>query len=440
MNSCVEFLITNVNKDDIIVLACSGGPDSMCLFDLVRKNLSNKVIVVCVNHNVRKESLEELEYVKKCAQESNYIFEELTIDGGINYSEDDFRNIRYDFFREVIKKYNATKLLTAHHGDDLIETILMRIVRGSDLNGYIGIKSIIDKDNYQVLRPLIFVSKDDIIDYNKINKIKYFNDYTNELDDYTRNRYRHYVLPFLKKEDKNVHSKFLRFSNELAKNEEFICSFIDQQYNNVVVDNMLNIQKFIVLDKFIQERIIKKILADFYKEKLYLVNDKTVNNILEMIHNNNGNSKINLPNGVIGYINYGNFYLLKDEMNFIDNTELVDGLNLSNGYIFKYVDECDDKSNYVIRLDSHDIKLPLFVRSRVDGDNIRVKGLNGSKKIKNIFIENKINIENRQSIPVVVDSNNNVIWIPGIKKSEFDRDLNENYDIIIKYMKEEKNE
>lgn len=440
MDNCVDFLKKYISNEDIIVLACSGGPDSMCLFDIVKKNIKNKVIVVCVNHNVRKEALMEFEYVKKYSLDSGCLFEGLTIDADRKYSEDDFRNIRYDFFRKVIKKYNATKLLTAHHGDDLIETVLMRIVRGSDLNGYIGIKSVVDKGNYQVLRPLIFVSKDEIIHYNKINNIKYFNDYTNDLDEYTRNRYRHHVLPFLKSENKDVHKKFLRFSNELEKSESFINSIVMKSFDEVVFDNKLKVDSFKELDLFIQVKIIKKMLSDVYKEKLYCVDDNTVNNILDMIHNNNSNSKICLPNGIIGYLNYGSFYLLDDVSSKIELTELTDGVVLNNGFSFKFLDASNEKSNFVIRLSLGDVRFPLMVRSRVLGDIISVKGLDGSKKVKDIFIDEKINIEDRNMIPIVTDADNNVIWIPGIKKSKFDREINEKYDIIIKYVKEDINE
>ena len=99
--------------------------------------------------------------------------------------------------------------MTAHHGDDLIETILMKIVRGSSISGYSGFSKEVDKTSYKIIRPLISVTKEDIINYNKKHKLNYFIDKTNFDNFHTRNSYRKVVLPFLKKEDKNVHEKFL---------------------------------------------------------------------------------------------------------------------------------------------------------------------------------------------------------------------------------------
>ena len=98
------------------------------------------------------------------------------------------------------------------------------------------------------------------------------------------------------------------------------------------------------------------------------------------------------------------------------------------------VDEDNSNSNNICRVCSTDIKLPLIVRNRKNGDKIKVKGMNGTKKVKDIFIDKKINIKDRDIIPIVVDSNGDIIWIPGIIKSRFDKSRNGSYDIVLKYM------
>ena len=440
MKKSIEFLNSHLKNDSVVVVACSGGPDSMCLLHLVNaiKNEKKlKVIVAHVNHNLREESLNELEFVKKYSLENNDVFEEFTIPKNGKYSESDFRNFRYDFFREVIKKYNANYLLTAHHGDDLMETVMMRIVRGSNLNGYSGIKMIIDKDNYQVLRPLLFYSKSEILDYNNKNNIKYVNDYTNDLDVYTRNRYRHNILPFLKEEEQDVHLKFLKYSEELQESEKFIEFIIDKYRLEVIENNKLNVDKFKKLDVFVQKRLIIGLLKDIYGIKLYFVNNKNIKEIIRIICNNNSKNIIfDLPLEYIGVVDYGWFSIKKKENISSYKMELIDELKLFNGDIIKVVNQCDNKSNYVIRLNSSEISLPLYIRSRENGDVLEVKGLNGTKKIKDIFIDEKISLEKRASWPILVDANNTILWIPGIKKSKFDKEKTEIYDIIIKYEKE----
>src|SRR5690606_38097828 len=109
----------------------------------------------------------------------------------------------------------------AHHADDLIETILMRIVRGSTLKGIAGFTEIKKVNNYMLIRPFIHVTKEEILAYNKVNNIKYVVDSSNNEDKYTRNRFRKYVIPALKKENSDVHKKFYTFSKMLLEYDEY---------------------------------------------------------------------------------------------------------------------------------------------------------------------------------------------------------------------------
>ena len=177
-------------KDNItVVCATSGGVDSMVLLSILLK-YNVKIVCAHVNHNLREESFEEYEFVKKYCKDNNVIFEGTVLDkiekGNL---ESEFRSKRYEFFDSIVKKYNAKYLLTAHHGDDLTETVLMRIVRGSSLEGYSGFDVVSDRNNYKILRPLVYLTKDQIYEYAKENNIEYREDKTNKSDKYTRNRY-----------------------------------------------------------------------------------------------------------------------------------------------------------------------------------------------------------------------------------------------------------
>ncbi len=97
------------------------------------------------------------------------------------------------------------------------------------------------------------------------------------------------------------------------------------------------------------------------------------------------------------------------------------------------IEETNSTTNYICRLYSKEIKLPLYVRNRKNGDKIKIKGMLGSKKIKDIFIDEKIPMEERDIWPIVLDSFDNIVWIPGIKKSIFDKEKKEKHDIIVKY-------
>ena len=426
------------HENDCIVVGCSTGPDSMALLDMLLK-IRNKyhlsIIVAHVNHNVRKESYDECDFLKKYCYEKEIIFESMIIE---KYGDDNFhneaRNIRYHFFEDIINKYNANYLMTAHHGDDLMETILMRLVRGSNLAGYSGFKECVLMDGYSIVRPLIHFTKDELLEYDKINNVPYFIDSSNSKDKYTRNRYRKYVLPFLKEEDKNVHLKFLKFSNNLDEASKYINKERDKAIDRVSEGEYILIDKFLAEDSYLQKEILYYLLNEYYQDDLVLLSDKHIELLLSIIRGKKVNCFVNLPNNVLACRNYNKFKLSVEVDEIVDyEIEFENFVTLPNNHTIEKIEKSLDNSNNICRLNSSDIVLPLIVRTRKIGDRIKVKNMDGSKKIKDIFIDNKIPLEKRDSWPIVVDSIGNVVWIPGIKKSKFDKKINESYDIILKY-------
>ena len=428
MNHVLDDYIFN----NYVVIGVSAGPDSMCLLDLLQKK-TTKIVVCHINHNVRKESIEEEEYITKYCQDKNIILEKTTIN---NYQENNFENEarkkRYIFYEEILKKYNSKTLLLAHHGDDLIETILMKISRGSNLEGYAGIKEVSNVKNYQIIRPLLKYTKEDIINYNKSNNIKYYNDSSNQSTNYTRNRYRLNILPLLKKEDKNIHKKYLKYSKTLIEYDDYIKREVKRNINNVYKDNIINIDNLNKLDTFLIKNILYNIMNNIYQNKNNIITDRHIQNIISLLNNTKPNIKIDLPNNKEIVKEY-NKLIIKDKTSDIKNykIEFNDKIEIENLIIEKIESE-DDDSNSVCRLNSKDITLPLYIRNREDGDYIILKGSNNRKKIKEIFIEKKLPLKKRNNYPLLVDSNNNIIWIPNIKKSKFCNKKSENYDIIIR--------
>lgn len=428
------------HNNDVIIIGCSAGPDSMALVDMVYKlkdKYNLKIIIAHVNYNVRKESVEEEEYVRNYCKENNLIFEFLNIN---EYGDDNFENearrLRYKFFGRLSKKYNAKYVMTAHHADDLMETILMKLVRGSNLNGYAGFKSEVQRRGYKVIRPLINYTKDELIQYNKDNNVKYYIDKTNSDPFYTRNRYRKYILPFLKNENKDVHKKFLKFSKTLLEVNDYIGIETDKAIKRCIIDNKINIDKFKLEDKFIQKEILYKLLSESFQDDLILVTDRHIDLLLELFNSKKANNRVLLPNNItfIKKYNYIEIIDNSDEESIDYNYELIDNLLLPNGKKIEKITDSKDNSNNIIRLNSKEIKLPIIVRNRHNGDKMSIKNLNGSKKIKDIFIDAKIDINDRDEWPVVCDYDGNILWLPGLKKSSFDKSINDSYDIILKYI------
>lgn len=432
MKKVIEFLRNNLKEKDSLVVACSGGPDSMCLLDLVTKlkdELNLTIVVAHVNHKLRIESDEEAKMVEKYAKDHNLIFELMELNEYLDtpFTESDGRKKRYDFFNEIITKYNANILLTAHHGDDLIETILMRLTRGSNLNGYIGIKEISTNTNYKILRPLLMVTKEDIIEYLKNNNINYAIDNTNNEMEHTRNRYRHVILPFLKKENAKVHEKYLKFSKELIDYDNFVNNYILK--NNFIVDNQIVINNIINESDFIKRKSLELLVKDIQSKDYFDISDEQMSNLMKLF--NQSNKSIDLNNNYQGINSYGKIYIKKKENKVLEEIILNKDIVLDN-FEFYYNSKDGDNTNSCIYLLSSEINLPLKVRPINNGDKMKVKNLNGSKKVSDIFIDSKLPKEKRSTYPVLVDSNNTVLWIPNIKKSQFSKDKSEKYDIIIR--------
>ena len=423
---------------DAIVAGISGGPDSMALLHVLKtlkKEMDIRIICAHINHKQRDEADEEELYVKDYCRKNDILFECIRVEkwGDDNF-ENEARSVRYRFFEELIENYNARFLMTAHHADDLIETILMRIVRGSTLKGYSGFSKVVKKDNYTIIRPFINITKDEIIKYDKENKIRYFIDATNYESFHTRNRYRHVVLPFLKNEDKNVHKKFLKFSETLLENSLFIDNEARKVFNKVFQDGVLFIDKFETLDHVIQTKIIYNILEKIYGDDLLIIGDAHVDLIFDLINSNKSNSVVHLPNNIIIIKAYNEIVFNYDEEEYGSyEIEINKVVNLPNGKIIEEIDDINDTSNYTIRLNSKELSMPLYVRNRKDGDKIQIKNMTGHKKVSEIFINEKVKTADRKLWPIVLDSKDNIVWIPGIKKSIFDKTGSNEYDIILRY-------
>lgn len=438
MNKVYDYLNKELKPGDVIVVGVSGGPDSMALLYILkelRKKLNLYLICCHVNHNVRKVSKDEKEFLESWCLKNQIVFESMIIE---KYGDDNFHNeartIRYHYFEEIVHKYNANYLMTAHHGDDLIETILMRLVRGSTLKGYSGFSQSVDMQDYKIVRPLIYVTKKELEDFDKKQGIPFVIDESNSKGKYTRNRYRMELLPFLKREDRHVHEKFLKFSKMLEKYDDFINSQVERNFHKVYKDKELNLDYFLGLEELLREKILYQILEDIYHDDLMLINDRHVHLINNLILSRKKNTYIYLPNNVKVVKTYNKLSFIQ-EINEVNNyeIELLDYAILPNGKHIEIIESCETNGNDICRLNSNDILLPLYIRTRKYGDKMALKGTNGHKKIKDIFIDCKIPMKDRELWPVVVDSNDQVVWIPGLKKSKFNKQKNEKCDIIIKY-------
>lgn len=435
MKEVYKYLFDTINDQDTIVVAVSGGIDSMVLLHLfidLRKEKNITLICAHVNHKKRQESDEEAEFLERFCNENGIIFEMTAFDTyGNNNFQEEARKRRYEFFQTIVEKYDANYLATAHHGDDLMETILMRLTRGSTLKGYSGFEREAKNENYTLIRPLITVEKEKLIEYGREMGISFRNDVSNDSDAYTRNRFRKHVIPFLKQENRHVLDKLIKFSEMLREVEHYIEDQVDTIWNEVYQNKAITISKLLEQDIVVQKSMIQRLLKINYGNDITSITAHHMDEIFKVIHSKKPNIHCTLPRNKILKKSYDNL-IIGTEKNREDYCfELKNSITVDDMMI-ELVKEESSKGNDVFRLNSKEIELPLWVRNRRVGDKMEVKGLHGSKKISDLFTDSKIDSDKRKGYPVITDNKGTILFVPKIKKSKYDKSLTESYDIIIK--------
>ena len=242
--------MSNILKEKRVLLACSTGVDSTVLLNLLLQTKGIKEVVIAhVNHQKRTESVTEEAYIKDyCLKNNLRCFTlKLPIKQNGNFQEW-ARNQRYQFFKTIIKEEECDILLTAHHADDNLETILMRFIKGSSLKGYAGIPKITNEDSYSIYRPLLSISKKEIVEYAKERNIKYFEDSSNSEDDYTRNRIRKYLVPVMLQENPSLYNAVNNYSNTLFESSKMLEEQIKKFEEDVKNGNEVDINEYLVVN------------------------------------------------------------------------------------------------------------------------------------------------------------------------------------------------
>ncbi len=438
MDKTRNFLKTlDIPENRYIVVGCSGGPDSMCLLDVLM-SMGYRVVCAHVNHNLRAASKDEATFLQKYCEDKQIPFELLELDEELHENESYYRRERYTFYKKLADTYNTHFIATAHHGDDLVETILMRLSRGSRLKGYAGFLKIYDEGPYHIIKPLIFYTKDDILAYDRTHDIPFVHDHTNDEDEHTRNRYRHYCLPFLKRENKNVHLKYLKYSEELAAASLYIERETDMALTRNYEEGKLIVSKFLKEDPYIQKKELEHILKNIYRDDIDKIADVHIDSILELALKGT-NFTLDLPLGHTVSREYDYITFDSQPRKPAYEFELTNQLLLPNGDCIEAISTSEDMSNYTTRLNTGSLTLPLYIRTRRAGDRMAIKNMNGSKKIADILIDEKIPPSLRDTIPILTDASQTILWLPGIKKSKFDINKGEKYDIILRYTKRKEN-
>lgn len=192
------------------IVAVSGGVDSMCLLDILAKHDGYELIVAHVDHGTRSDSSQDAELVRELAEKNKFNFVITLLSPDKNASEEGLRQARYDFLFAQMREQNAKAILTAHHADDVLETSIMNVRRGTDRYGAAG-----GMNREGIIRPLLNVRKSELLEYADANQLAWHEDSTNKSLAYTRNKIRHEVIPGI---DVQPYRKYLEELPGLNKN------------------------------------------------------------------------------------------------------------------------------------------------------------------------------------------------------------------------------
>lgn len=288
-----------IQAKDKIVLGVSGGPDSITMLDIlrqIREEFDFEIVVAHINHMIRKEAIQDEEYVKKYCEKNNikcFVKRIDVIDIANDKkigTEEAGRLVRYEFFDEVLKQTGANKIAIAHNKNDKIETIIMHVLRGSGLLGLKGIEPI----RGNIIRPLIECEREEIEKYCDENRLEPRIDKTNFENDYTRNKIRNIVIPYIEKElNPNIIETIDRLSEVVKKEDRYLEKVALDVYDKILIKQepgqiMLELKGFNEQDEVIKSRIIlysvKKLFGSSQGiEKIH------INDIIKLCNNNIGN-------------------------------------------------------------------------------------------------------------------------------------------------------
>lgn len=394
------------------VLACSGGVDSMVLLDLLVKHHYD-VVIAHFNHLTRgKDNETDYSIIKNYAKEHNL---------KVYYTEYNFKNAkenfhslahkkRYEFFYQVCQKEKAD-LLLAHHAYDLIETHLMNYLRGSSLKGYASFVYEAPFHEFKVYRPLIYFTKDDILDYAAKNNIIYNEDYSNAKDSYTRNRIRHHVIPLLLEENPALPKKALEYANNLMSANDYI-----EQQANEYLKTGLKVSTF----KSLHPILKKTVIANTLKKHNINTSNKIINSIIALCVSIEGTKTLDLSNDYLFVKAYDDMYIkLKEKPSRETRTISATGdYYFENKIIHVTEEESKDYKNCDKICYNANINFLIELRHRKSGDILEYPF--GHKKLKQLLIDKKINKTDRDKL-LVICINQNIVYVEGCYKKSSKR-------------------
>ncbi len=408
------------NNTDRILLGISGGIDSICMFHLFRQ-LEFSIGIAHCNFQLRSDESEQDEiFVRNLANKYNIPFfstrfetKEIAENEGISIQMA-ARDLRYDWFEEIRNKYDYNYIAIAHNKDDVIETFLINLTRGSGIKGFTGIKS----KSGKIIRPLLFASRNVIEEYLNKNNFEYREDSSNSAVKYSRNLIRHEIIPLFEKINPSFRETIIENISRLKDTEKVYLDNISKTRESIVREE--NQRTLLNLEKLKQLYPLSTFLYEILKP--FGFSGSQVNDIIESL------------DGISGKQFFSSTYrLIKDRTELI--IEEISSINEKHYYIDVNTERFESpvklnfskfelnrdfkiiKDSQIGLFDLNKIEFPIILRKWEKGDYFMPLGMKNLKKVSDFFIDSKLSLSDKENA-WILESENKIIWILGYRIDE----------------------
>nr|WP_312578765.1 tRNA lysidine(34) synthetase TilS [Sedimentibacter sp.] len=423
-----------INRGDNILIGLSGGPDSVFLFHnlrLLKETLSFNLYASHINHMYRgADAQHDEDFVRSLCEQYGiklYVKRKNATDyaNELHVTEEEAgRILRYNFFRENLKSVGGGKIAVAHNLNDQAETVLQRIIRGTGIDG-LGAMSL-KKDD--IIRPMLNINRSEIERYLKENNYAFCIDKTNAKAIYGRNKIRLNLIPYLEKDfNPNIQNTLFRMSEVMEKDSKIIEKYINLKFDDVLVKKneneiFLDLYKLKKMEQYEVGRVIRKSL-ELIKGNTNNIEMKHIEYAKNFIRAGKTGKKIDLSEGCTLSISYNNL-IIRKIVEKLDRFEynIMIGLPLhiketEKVLLCKVLDASENKqllNKKDVRFDYDKVIGKLTARNRMPGDSIVPCGMSGSKKLKNVFIDMKVPVEERDK-KLIIEDESNILWVEGYR-------------------------
>ena len=418
---------------DVVVVAVSGGPDSVCLLHVLHRlseELRLGLVAAHFDHGWRPgEDEGETELVRELAQSLGVPFETAKgriVRGGSLSREEAARDARYDFLERVRVKHLASRIAVGHHLHDQAETLLMRLLRGSGVSGLGAIPPVREE---RIIRPLIEVTKPEIEMYLRETGLRYAIDSSNLNAGFLRNRVRLELIPLLRKYQPRLIERLGETASLLREESEFLDSlsseWIGKEGSSLPEGILVPLDRFLELPPALRKRVIRAILGRV-KGNIRRIGATHIHSVEELAQSGRPQALLNLPDGLCVRRSYGSLSFLSRETKRVDFSYSLDepgtlfipeiGKSLSLA-LRKEGERMDDVSPWTASLDADKVRFPLVVRSFRPGDRFVPLGMKGHKKLKDFFVDLKVPNETRHTTPILIQGDM-ILWVAGYRIDE----------------------